>query len=173
MILKPQDVLFLLKLVSKGKQAWSYNELALELGMSASEIHASAKRTLSARLSFRKENNIKVNISSLTKFLLNGIAFVFVPEQGALCRGMPTAYAAKPMNTKVVSDNEPPPVWPDPEGEVRGMAFTPLYKSVPLAAKNDEKLYELLVIVDSLRVGSAREKKIAEKELMKHFKKYD
>ena len=46
-----------------------------------------------------------------------------------------------------IADGEPPPVWPDPEGEVRGMAFSPLYKSVPKAAQRGPKLYELLVLV--------------------------
>ena len=61
--------------------------------------------------------------------------------------------------------NEPPPVWPDPEGDTRGYEFSPLYKSVPKAASKDRILYELLVIVDAIRDGRAREREIAIKEL--------
>jgi hypothetical protein len=60
----------------------------------------------------------------------------------------------------VVAD-EPLPVWPDPQGEVRGAAFSPLYKSAPKAARADPALYELLVLVDAIRGGLARERKIA------------
>jgi hypothetical protein len=52
-------------------------------------------------------------------------------------------------------------VWPDPDGEVRGQAFLPLYKSVPKAADEDEKLHELAALVDALRSGNARERNIA------------
>ena len=61
--------------------------------------------------------------------------------------------------------NEPPPVWPDPEGDTRGHEFSPLYKSVPKAVKKDNALYELLAIVDAIRDGRAREGEIAIKEL--------
>ena len=45
--------------------------------------------------------------------------------------------------------DEPPPVWPDPEGQVRGYEFSPLYSSVPHACKADPKLYELLALVEA------------------------
>jgi hypothetical protein len=41
-MLKPQDILFLLKLIAIGEKTWSYNSLAIELGMSPSEVHAEA-----------------------------------------------------------------------------------------------------------------------------------
>ncbi len=49
------------------------------------------------------------------------------------------------------SAEELPPVWPDPAGEVQGVSFTPIYKLAPEAAKKDNTLYELLVLVDSVR----------------------
>lgn len=41
----------------------------------------------------------------------------------------------------------------------------PLYPSVTKAVQNDPKLHELIALVDALRVGRAREKEIAIKEL--------
>lgn len=172
MNLKPQDVLFLLKLISVGKKSWSYNELAVELGMSPSEVHAAAKRALAARLAVKVDKNIRPNISNLEDFLLHGVQYVFVPDRGDLNRGMPTAYASAPMDSYFVADKEPPPVWPDPEGEVRGLSFSPLYKSVPKAARNDPKLYELLALVDGIRGGRAREREFASKELRKRLEQY-
>jgi hypothetical protein len=173
MNLKPQDVLFLLKLVSLGKSHWTFNSLALELGMSPSEVHAAAKRALKARLAVKKENSIKPDMRNLEEFLLHGIQYVFLPDRGELNRGMPTAHAAEPLAASFVKDLEPPPVWPDPEGEVRGESFSPLYKSVPKAARNDPKLYMLLALVDAIRGGRARDREMAKKELEKRLNQYD
>lgn len=172
MNLKPQDLLFLLKLVAYGKKQWSFNKLSVELGMSPSEVHAAAQRSLAARLAIKEGSNIRPNIRNLEDFLLHGMQYVFIPERGELNRGMPTAYASAPMNAHFVEVNEPPPVWPDPEGEVRGESFSPLYKSAPKAAKNDPELYELLVLVDAIRGGRARERDIAKKELKKRLEHY-
>lgn len=172
MNLKPQDILLLLKLVAVGKKHWSFNKIALDIGMSPSEVHAAAKRALAARLAVKDGNEIWPNIRNLEEFLFHGIQYVFVPERGELNRGLPTAHAMAPMNAIIVADNEPPPVWPDPEGEVRGESFSPLYKAVPRAAKNDPKLYELLALVDAIRGGRAREREIAKKELKKRLEQY-
>lgn len=56
-------------------------------------------------------------------------------------------------------------MWPYGKGKVRGHSIVPLYLSVPEAALKDVKLYELLALVDALRVGRAREREIAIKEL--------
>jgi hypothetical protein len=172
MNLKPQDILVLLKLVVLGKKHWTFNELSVELGMSPSEVHAAAKRALAASLAIKDDDKIRPNIRNLQEFLIHGIQYVFMPERGELNRGIPTAYAAEPMASYIVADNEPPPVWPDPEGDVRGMSFTPLYKSAPKAAKKDPKLYELLVLVDGIRGGRARERDFAIKELKKRMARY-
>jgi len=172
MNLKPQDVLFLLKLVSIGNNYWSFNKLAYELGMSPSEVHAAAKRAVSARLAIKENDKVKPNIRNLSEFLLHGIQYVFVPERSGMNRGMPTAHAAEPMASYIVSDNEPPPVWPHEEGSVRGESFSPLYKSAPFAAQNDQKLYQLLVLVDAIRGGRARESEFARKELKLRLDQY-
>lgn len=50
MELKSQDFLVALKLVAWGEQRWTYALLAQELGLSASQVHASVKRGLQAGL---------------------------------------------------------------------------------------------------------------------------
>ena len=173
MILKPQDILVLLKLVAIGRNDWSYNRLAVELGMSPSEVHSALKRALTASLALQKADKITPYIRNLEEFLVHGIRFAFVPERGEMTRGLPTAYAAAPLNSVFLPDGEPPLVWPDPQGEVRGMAFSPLYKSVPKAAQLDPALYELLVLVDAIRGGRARERAFAIKELQQRLKTYE
>jgi hypothetical protein len=56
-------------------------------------------------------------------------------------------------------------VWPDPHGTVRGETLRPLYKSIPDAARRDEKLYQALSLIDAIRAGRARERALAEKHL--------
>ena len=68
-----------------------------------------------------------------------------------------------PMNSTSVADNDPPPVWPDLEGEVWGMSFSPLYKSALSVANKDSKIYKLLVLVDDIH---ARERNFARKALI-------
>ncbi len=77
---------------------------------------------------------------------------------------MPTAHSAPPLS-KILVASEEKFVWPDEAGEVRGEAIEPLYPSVPQAARRDARLYELLALTDAIRVGRAREQKLARKEL--------
>lgn len=172
MVLKPQDVLVALKLVAMGEKPWSYAWLAVQLGMSPSQLHAAVKRARAAQLAVRKGDMIVPHIRNLEEFLVHGLRYIFVPEQGEMTRGIPTAHAAPPLKQHFVSSGEPPPVWPDPEGEARGSSFSPLYSLAPKAARSDAKLYELLVLVDAIRGGRAREREIAIKELKKRLERY-
>ena len=172
MRLMPQDILFLLKLVAKGDQSWTYNSLAIELDMSPSEVHYAAKRAVASRLGIKQGKQVRVHAQNLLEFLSHGIQYCFYPERGGISRGIPTAHAAAPLKGKFISKNEMPPVWPDPEGKVRGESFTPLHKAAPKAAQKDEQLYMLLALVDAIRGGSAREKAAARKELEQRLNQY-
>ena len=172
MVLKPQDILVVLKLVAMGQKPWSYARLAVELGMSPSQLHAAVKRALAAKLAVHKGDVIVANVRNLKEFLIHGLKYAFVPEHGEMTRGIPTGYAAPPLDKHFVSGGEPPPVWPDPQGEARGSAFSPLYSLAPQAARSDPQLYELLVLADAIRGGRAREREIATKELKERLKRY-
>jgi hypothetical protein len=108
MILKPQDIVVLLKLVAINDSDWSYNSLANDLAMSPAEVHAGIKRCVAARL-FNQQRNAPIR-SALLEFLVHGVKYVFLPDRGALTRGIPTGYAAPPLNSLIVQTNEPPPV---------------------------------------------------------------
>jgi hypothetical protein len=101
----------------------------------------------------------------LKEFLIHGAKYVFPVHRGGMVRGIPTAHAAPPLKEQLAESFDPPPVWPDPDGTVRGLEFSPLYKNVPAAARRDSKLYELLALVDAIRDGRAREREIAVREL--------
>lgn len=171
MNLKPQDILILLKLVSTKNNSWSYHSVADELCMSSSEIHVGIKRLGQARL-FDVLNK-KIFKKASLEFLIHGVKYAFPPERGGQTRGVATSYAAYPLKDLISANNGNPPVWPDPMGDVRGYEFSPLYSSVTKAIKNDQKLYELLILVDAIRDGKHRETEIAIKELRKRFASYE
>ena len=167
MTLKPQDIVILLKLVTIGERPWSFSSLANELGMSPSEVHGGIGRATTARL-FDPHRRVPI-IRALLELLVHGVKYIFPPEKGELTRGLPTSYAAPPLDSLLVQSDEPPPVWPTPEGKVRGFQFSPLYRSVPKAVANDQALYELLALVDAIRDGRARERELAVNELTKRL----
>lgn len=162
-VLKPQDILILLKVVTMKGRQWTYASLASELFMSASEVHAAIKRASTARL---WDTHTKFPFRRpLVEFIVHGLKYAFPPNHGGIVRGMPTACDAPPLNRVIAPPEEFPLVWPDPEGTVRGCELLPLYRSVTKAAAVDPELYELLTLVDAVRVGKARERKIAVEEL--------
>jgi DNA-binding Lrp family transcriptional regulator len=170
MPLKPQDVMVVLKLLSyKGKRP-PMSVIGADLGLSPSEVHAAFRRLQSARLLHGPKMQDRPNLSALEEFLLHGVKYAFPAEHGQVTRGLPTAYAAPPLKKDIASSDELPPVWPWPEGETRGIALEPLYKTAPLAALRDPVLYEFLVLVDAIRDGRARERKIAERELLNRLR---
>ena len=173
MALKSQDVMVLLKLIAIQKKEWTYNGLAVELGMSPSEVHAGAKRALSAQLAIKRDGSLAPNIRNIEEFLVHGLRYAFFPAWGGMTRGMPTLYGASPLAKSIVPSAEPLPVWPDPEGEAYGSSILPLYKSAPKAARQDAALYELLVLVDAIRGGNARERNIGIKEIQDRLGQYE
>ena len=102
--------------------------------------------------------------AALLEFLVHGARYAFPPDRGGVTRGLPTAHAAPPLASEIVG-SDLPPVWPDPEGTVRGEAFSPLYRSAPAAARRDARLYSCLALLDAIRGGRARERKLAEEHL--------
>jgi hypothetical protein len=159
--LKPQDLLVLLKLVPRSESSATYADLAESLGMSSSEVHASVRRAQAARLVSIEDGRPTIPRTALKEFVLHGAKYAFPAILGSPTRGVPTAYAAPPLASRIAQPNELPPVWPDPKGEQRGISFHPLYPTVPAAARRDRQLYELLALFDALRGGAARERQMA------------
>ena len=164
MELKQQDIYVALKLVALNSEPCSMQRLGESLGMSASRVHDSIHRLIKANL-IRKDGAYRPVLANLKEFILHGIRFAFVPEIGGPTRGVPTASFAPPLNKEFVESPEQPHVWPDPEGEVRGISFSPLHKSAPKAARRDPEFYELLALADAIRGGRARERNMAIEKL--------
>ena len=168
--LKPQDLFVLLAMLGRGDAPGGYAELATATGLAASAVHASLKRAADARLVSADKGWPVVLKSQLKEFLIYGAKYAFPPVWGALTRGLPTGYAAPPLNTVIVGSSDPVPVWPHPNGPTRGMSLAPLYPSAPEAAMRDEKLYAMLALFDAIRAGQARERDAAKRLLEPYFK---
>jgi hypothetical protein len=102
----------------------------------------------------------------------HGVKYMFPVHRGEITRGLPTGYAAPPLNDHIADNGQFPPVWPDPDGETRGFRLDPLHRSVPRAARRDSALYEFLALIDALRDGRVRERRLAEKEISARLERF-
>lgn len=167
--MRPQDVLILLKKITKNGKNLLNKDIAASLKISQSEVSEALERCRIAKLVDR--NKQKINIMALEEFLIYGLKYVFPAQPENIVRGIPTAFSATPIKEQI-SQGAEKYVWPYNKGTERGQGIEPLYKSVPEIVNDDAELYELLVIVDTLRIGKIREIEIAKSELKKHFQEY-
>jgi hypothetical protein len=155
--MRPHDIVILLKIVTYYKKPWLMKAIAYDLSISASEVSESLNRSMIAKLV--SSDKKKVMKKSLLEFLQYGLKYVYPQRPGPIGRGIYTAYSAMPISSEIQSNL--PIVWSHPNGQVRGQIIEPLHPSVPNACLKDSKLYELLALSDTLRVGKAREQKLA------------
>ncbi len=166
-MLKPQDVLVLLKAAVNPDRALGYGVLAAELHMSASEAHASVRRAKISGLAQALGDRWTPVRSALVEFCVHGVRYAFPAELGAPARGIPTSFGAPPLSEFITSTPGDAPVWKHPQGEARGPALSPLYSSAPAAALGDPKLYQALSLLDAIRAGRARERELGAELLTK------
>lgn len=141
-------------------EPWSFQRLADRLGVSASQAHTSLRRLEAAHLYRRSDRSLRS--LAFVSFAVHGIPHVFPASPGAIVVGMPTAHAAMPLCERLVSAQAY--VWPTGAG-VEGRSVEPLHPVVPAAASADPDVYAALALVDALRVGRARDRRLAEEEL--------
>ena len=110
------------------------------------------------------DNPVRPHSKQLADFALYGAKYAFVADKEPMTIGVPTSHSA-PAFAGVFAPGSDDFVWPHPNGTVRGIGVEPLHPSVPFAAMQDAKLYEMLALFDALRVGRARERGMAHKRL--------
>jgi len=163
--MRPQDVALLLRLTLPESELLQGKRLAQALHLSPAEVSESLRRCLYSRLLQGGTSLRQVQTRALLEFLLYGLPYVFPVQPGALVRGLATGPSAPPLvNTFGL---EPAYVWPSATGELWGAAVEPLYAGASAAACDDARLYELLALVDALRLGRPRERRVATELLEK------
>lgn len=160
--MRPQDVIILVKLALNDKE-WTAKELGKSIGLSKSEVCDSLDRSKQAGLLDDSKRIVKRH--RLVEFLQHGVGYAFPATLSEVpTKGIPTALSAKPLVGKIMSDLDF--VWFDETGDAIGWAVTPLYKTVPQAAKQDEQLHGILALIDTLRLESSR---VRERNLAKEL----
>jgi hypothetical protein len=172
--LKPQDLLVLFKQAAHSGRAWTYAALGDALGMSASQVHRSVQRCIGAGLAVSTGRGEWHGVrEALLEFSVHGVRYAFPAKLGVARRGVPTSFGALPLSAEISSASSEVPVWPYPDGQVRGPSLSPLHRHVPVAALADPALYQYLALLDALRIGRSRERALAERLLSDRLRKPD
>ncbi len=161
--MRPQDIVILLKILCYGNKSWYSKTLANDLNLSPAEISSSLNRSVNSGL--LDSDKKKVRKQALFEFIIYGLQYVFPQRPGEIARGLPTAFSHPFMKRHFVSEQQY--VWPDAASDEKGFSMQPLYAGVASAAKKDDKLYLMLALIDVLRSGKTRERKLAITELEK------
>lgn len=165
--MRPHDIAILLKISTYSDKNWFAKDIAFGLNISGSEVSESLNRSVIAGLLSNDKKTLMKR--SLMEFLEFGLKYVFPVVPGAIVRGVSTSHSASPLAE--VFQSEENFVWPLATGNERGQAIKPLHPKLPEACLKDFELYELLALTDALRVGRAREKKLAIKLLRERVMK--
>jgi len=160
-MLNGSDVLVLVHLAA-ARQPWTYRSLAEKLDMDVASVHRSVGRLKAVRL---LDEDRHVKRSNLEEFLVHALQFVLPAELGPIGRGVPTAWGAEPLRSMLAESSEPLPVWSDPNGASRGPVIQPISERALMFAKLHPEIAEWLALLDALRVGRARDKKVAADEI--------
>lgn len=158
--LHPFDVVLALRLL---RQAGTLQVLADELAVSPSQVHAALARL--GRAGLLRSEGRSTNARALSEFLLAGVRYAFPARRGSLADGVPTAYSAAPLAAQF--DAVDVVVWPasrHPQA-VRGFGITPLYPKASELVLRSPETYQLLTLVDALRIGEPKVRSLARTEL--------
>ncbi len=162
--LQAVDLFVILKLAALRDPSAPASIVAEQTGLSNDAVALSLHRLGAMGLLKEEGEHRRINKLALRKCLEDAVRWIAPAELGGLEVGLPTAHSAPPLAAKLIGDDDPM-VIPLPQGPARGRAVTPLHPLAPGAAARDPKLYALLALVDALRIGGAREREVAAKEL--------
>jgi hypothetical protein len=153
-VIHAADLVVLVGLLRPGlARDWSVRSLAAELELPSAAVQRSLARL--GETPVYNQRLRRVNRTAAEELLTRAVPYIAPGRLGAPTRGMPTAWAAPPLDQRIGGD-ELPPVWPDPRGTTRGLAVEPLHEAALRAAGADPWLYEMLALIDGVRLGDAR-----------------
>lgn len=160
--LKPQDIVILGKLITDSQ--WpAQKDISESLKVSQSEV-SHALKTLEQvgliNLKLKKINKLAVN-----EFITHALKFFYPIEKKGIGRGVLIGPSFSAFREKIHSD-EYNYVWPDPNGESKGIIVTPLLPELSANVKDDHKLFLFLNVIEIFRgLGGVRHLQEAQKIL--------
>jgi predicted transcriptional regulator len=158
--MKPQDVLLALIMIGSNEKL-TQSELAKSSHLSSGEVNNAIRRLTRSHLLDPISKEIRR--SSLLEFILHGIKYSYPTGLGAAARGIPTAWGHKLIKAQIASKDTP--VWPSVHGDTYGPSILPLYKNAVNVALKNKNVYNILALIDCIRIGKSREKSLAQKLL--------
>jgi hypothetical protein len=162
-VLRPVDVPVALSLSVRPDS--TYVELANQLGISTSTAHGSVERlSFSGLMRPVSGRRHAVNLPALEEFLYHGVRYAFPVRRERRQRGVPTSHSAPALQQELDSPADPV-VWPSPHGNVVGASIEPLIPAAPELPARYPELYDLLTLVDGLRIGTARDRDASQRLL--------
>jgi len=102
----------------------------------------------------------RVNKKQLLDFIQHGVPYVFHSKLREMTIGIPTSHGC-PILRNEFSEENTAYVWPHKDGKKQGYAVEPLHRKFPEACLKNELLYNICGCIDGIRVGRARDKKLA------------
>ena len=152
-MLKPIDLTVLAFLRTELRDTgWTQVQVASGLQISQSGVHRALQQLEVSGLMGRHDRPFR-------DLLVHAVRHVYPPVLGAPTAGVPTA-GGHPSLTGYLPDTEAL-IWPLEAGEGHGTALQPLHPCVPGAALHNPRFYELMALIDVLRVGRVRERATA------------
>jgi hypothetical protein len=166
--MQASDLLPLLGLLHHSSDSpWTVRSLARDLHLPPAAVQRSLAR-LDATPAYDAARR-RVNRSATEELLRHALPFVAPTHIGGPTRGIPTAWAAPALSSRFGSVDELPPVWPAPKGEVRGLAVEPLHPAAVDLARSDPWMYDMLALLDGIRLGDARVRGVAQEALQERL----
>ena len=149
-------VLVAAALSDDGEQQVSQAAIAAQLGLGRSQVYKALRSC--GRAGLWDHDSKHVLRPQLIEFLEHGVRYAYPSDVGDVVSGFATRNVAGVLGG-------PGFVWPSEEGPQRGHAVKPLHRIVPAAARRNANFGEAMRLVDSLRLGRARERTAAAERL--------
>jgi DNA-binding Lrp family transcriptional regulator len=152
----PFDLVLGARLLS---DAGTLAELAAELAVAPSQVHASLRRL--ERAGLLKPTGRAANPRALLECLQFGVRYHFPAERGRIVLGIPTAHAGPVLAPQV--DAVDVVVWEAPRhpGAAQGFRITPLYRGAIHLPERAPTVHRILTVIDALRLGDLRHRGLA------------
>lgn len=132
---------------------WTYQRLADDLLLPKSTLFRSIQNAESGRLL----NSKRLNEARFIHFLMYGVPVIFPATPGAMDIGTPTSMTANLFGSAYQLVSTTPHIWPNPNGQIKGITVEPLHACAIGLAERDSDAHRILAAVDGLRLGGARE----------------
>jgi biotin operon repressor len=161
-VIKPQDIVILGKLISE--KLWpSQKEIAESLNLSQAEI-SHALKTLD-QIGLINLSTKKINKLAVTEFLTHALKYLYPIEKKGSGRGILVGPSSSFFKDKVQSD-EYNYIWPNSNGENKGIVVTPLLPELSSTVLSNEIMFQFLNVVEVFRgLGGVRHVQVAQKIL--------